>query len=123
MSCLKSLAFLEAKEIIETDYATVLSSETVSKTISLFSSSEIYEALVMNSEIAGIVTVRDTLKVLNPERTSISRIMFKPPNIQVEAPIYDIAEALISNRIRILPVLEGGSIKGVVKQKAILNKM
>jgi len=123
VSCLKSLAFLEAKEIIETDYATVSSSETVSKTISLFSSSEIYEALVMNSKIAGIVTVRDTLKVLNPERTSISRIMFKPPNMQVEAPIYDIAEALISNRIRILPVLEGGSIKGVVKQKAILNKM
>ncbi len=123
MPCIKELAFSTVDGIIETDYPNVSRSEVVSKTISLLYSSESYEALVSNAEFAGIVTVRDLLKVINPERTSVSKVMFKPQPIQVGTPIYDVALALVNSRIRIIPVKNNATIIGVARQTSILKEM
>jgi CBS domain-containing protein/ribosome-associated translation inhibitor RaiA len=60
---------------------------------------------------------------MNPERTSVSRIMFKPPNISPNTALYDVASALIDNRVRIIPAVDNDSISGVVRQSAILSRM
>ena len=123
MSCLREIAFLKAKDVLETNCPNISRSESVSKVVSLLTSSESYEAIVINSELNGVVTVRDTLKILNPERTSVARILFKPPSMGSDTPLYDVASALISNRIRIIPIVDNGSISGVVRQKAVLKRM
>lgn len=123
MISLKTVALLTASDVIEKDFPTIPRSESVSQAISLLYSSNSYEAIVLNSELSGIVTIRDTLKAMNPERTSVSRIMFKPPSMGPNTPMYDVTEALTNNRIRIIPIAENGTVTGVVRQSEILKKM
>ncbi|MCP8313176.1 MAG: CBS domain-containing protein [archaeon] len=123
MSSIRSLAYSSAREIFETDYPGISHSENVSKLISLLQTSGSYEALVTNDYPPKLVTVRDVLKVTHPERTSVSRISFRPPSVSFDTPIYDASLKLVHNRIRILPVMEKESVVGVVRQTKILEKM
>lgn len=122
MSSLQQLANLKVKEIVEKDIQHISSSEKVSKLISMLRSSDDYEAITTNN-VLGLVTIRDALKVIHHDRTSVSKIAFFPPKIDLGTPIYEATLKLIRNRIRILPVIEKSSIIGVVRQRAILKKM
>lgn len=123
MPSLKELAFSKIDEIVETNCPNISRSDSVSKIISLLYSSDNYETIVSNAEFAGIVTVRDLLKVINPERTSVSKVLFKPPAIQVGTPFYDVALALVNNRVRVIPIMDKTTVIGVARQTTILKKM
>ncbi len=123
MSSLRDFAFSKVDALVETDCPSISRLERVSKIISILYSSENYEILVSNDEFAGIVTVRDLLKVINPERTSVSAVMYKPPTIQVGTPVYDVALAFVNNRTRISPVMDNTVLMGVARQTTILKKM
>jgi len=123
MSTLRLLAQSLIKEIVETDCPSIPQSANVLKLISLLQTSENYEAIVTNGHPPRLVTVRDVLKVTHPERTSVSKIAFSPPNITPDTPIYEASQKLVSSRIRILPVVENESVVGVVRQTKILEKM
>ncbi|MEM3437639.1 MAG: CBS domain-containing protein [Nitrososphaerales archaeon] len=123
MSSLKEFANFPVREVTESDYPSILNSDNVSKLISLLETSGSYEALVTNDYLPMLVTARDVLKVTHPERTSVSKISFRPPSIYPTTPIYDASSKLVQNRIRILPVLENKSVVGVVRQTKILEKM
>jgi len=78
---------------------------------------------VTNGQLPKLVTVRDILRVTHPERSSVSKIAFRPAIISLDTPIYDAAMKLVHNRVRILPVIENESGVGVVLQTKILDKM
>lgn len=123
MDVLKLIAESLAKEVFEADYPSISHSESVSRLISLFHKSESYEALVTDGHLPRIVTVRDSLKVTHPKRTSVSKIASRPPSIFPDTRIYDASLKLVRNRIRVLPVIENKSIVGMVRQTKILEKM
>ncbi len=123
MPGLKAFAHSPVREIFETDYPSISHSDIVSKLISLLQNSGSYEALIINNYPPKLVTVRDVLKVTHPERTSVSKISFRPPSITPSTPVYDASSKLVHNRIRILPVVENESVVGVVRQTKILEKM
>lgn len=117
------LAYSSIAEIVKTDYPVISRSDTVLKLRSLFYTSGSYEALVTNGDPPSLVTVRDVLKITHPERTSISRIAFKPKSVSVNAPFHEASRKLVQGRVRILPSIDNGSLSGVVRQMEILRKM
>lgn len=123
MFFLRELAYSRIDEILESGCPCISHSESVSRLISLLYSTESYEALVTNRDIARIVTVRDIMRVMHPERSSVSRIAFRPPSLSLDTPIYDVALKLVENRIGMLPITKDHSVEGVVRQTRILEKM
>jgi CBS domain-containing protein/ribosome-associated translation inhibitor RaiA len=109
--------------MMERDTLSLSRSDSISKAISLLYTSGSYEALVKNGEFLGVVTVRDTLRVMNAERTSVARVLSKPQSISDETPLYDVILSMRDNGSRILPLIQDRSIIGVVRQSSILNKM
>lgn len=63
------------------------------------------------------------MRVMHPERSSLSRIAFRPPSLSLDTPIYDVALKLVENRIGMLPITKDHSVEGVVRQTRILEKM
>jgi len=110
------------EKVVDSNTPTVSSTKTVSQLISVLDSSNSYEAVVVD-DVLSLVTVRDVLKVIHPERTSVKRISFKTPKINPYTPIYKAASALVRNRIRVLPVVENSSLVGVVRQIRVVKEM
>jgi len=122
---LSRLAQARADEIVEkADYPRISRSETVSKLISLFQDSGSYEALVTGGDGQSLVSVRDALRVVHPERTSVASISGGSHlKIAPGARVYDAATVLVNNRIRLLPMVDGSSLLGLVSQRRILSEM
>jgi CBS domain-containing protein/ribosome-associated translation inhibitor RaiA len=123
MVLLNFLAQLSVSEMIETNYPNISHSESISRLISFFHSSESYESIVTNAHPPSLVTVRDILKIRHPTRTSVSKISIKPPGISPNTLVYEASMKLVQNNIRILPVMDDDKLVGVVRQTKILEEM
>ena len=127
---LGQVAEFRAGEIVEKkdSYPEISRSDTVSKLISLFEETGRYEALVTGDDRYSAVTVRDSLKVVHPERTSVASISGSAHlKLTADTRIYDTATMLVNNRRRLLPVLDEDQrpqeLMGVVRQRRILDEM
>ena len=122
MSDLMFLATSPVKDVVEDDYLSVARSEMISRLSSRLYGSGSYEAIVANGK-PRLVTVRDLLKVTHADRTSVSRIATRPPNVTLAMTVHEASLLMVRNRVRMLPVLEDTSVVGVVRQTKILEKM
>lgn len=106
-------------------YPKVSASETVSQLVSRFEKTQSYEIIVARGNNSqALVTVRDVLKVVHPERSTVGSISSASHlNLFPRSRVYDAAATLVDNRIRLLPVIEGGKVLGVVSQREILRSM
>ncbi|MGI0080653.1 MAG: CBS domain-containing protein, partial [Nitrososphaerales archaeon] len=96
---LRAVAISTAEETAKKDHLTISGRETVSKLISMFQDTHYYEAIVVDGRTPqSVVTVRDILKVVHPERTSVASISFSPPRTSPSTRIYDVATTLVRNR-------------------------
>lgn len=73
----------------------------------------------------GLVSPFKTLYLSNyPYTTKVSSILFKPPNITKETPIYEVAEHMLATKIYVLPVFnKDGNLEGVIHAKDILQEI
>lgn len=78
-----------------------------------------------HNEFVGLVSPFKTLYSRNfPYTTKVSSIVYKPPMITKEAPIYKVAKYMLSAKIYTLPVFDGqGKIKGVINGKDIMQEV
>ncbi|GJQ48464.1 inosine 5-monophosphate dehydrogenase [Candidatus Kuenenia stuttgartiensis] len=76
-----------------------------------------------NDEFLGLISPFKTLYSSNfPYTTKVSSIVFKPPAITEETPVYQVAEYMLSTKIYILPVLsKDGDLQSVIYGKDILQ--
>jgi len=100
--------------------------ETLGSVLSQVSSSHA-AIFVFNTSntFVGLISPQKTLYSSNyPYKTKISSILFKPPTITKNTPIYEVAEHMLATRIYSLPVLTvDGSVEGVIFAKDILSQI
>lgn len=78
-----------------------------------------------NEEFLGLISPFKTLYSSNlPYTTKVSSIIFKPPTITEETPIYEVVEHMLSTKIYNLPVFgKKGVVKGVIYGEDIWRKI
>ncbi len=82
--------------------------------------------VMKNDTLSGIFTERDLMsrvvaEGLNPEKVQVSEAMtLSISTVPLETPIREAANIMSQNRIRHLPVLEGGQLYGVISVGDIL---
>lgn len=98
--------------------------KTLGSVLSLVHSS--HEAVFIfdnNNEFLGLISPLKTLYSRNfPYTTKVSSIVFKPPAITEETPIYQVAKYMLSTKMYVLPVFnKKGDLQGVIHGKNILQ--
>lgn len=78
-----------------------------------------------NNEFVGLVSPFKTLYSSNyPYTTKVSSIVFKPPAITEETPVYEVAEHMLAAKIYLLPVFsKDGQLQRVINGKDILQEI
>ncbi len=78
--------------------------------------------VLKDGKVVGVVTRQDLLK--NPDEEQIAMLMTRDPiTIGPEESICDAARLMITNKIRRLPVVEGGRLVGIISVADIVRVM
>lgn len=125
MISLEEFAQKEIREYLKKDYLVFQQDDTVSKVLGKLDPDEHYEAIVRENNKLGFITIRDMLGVSQPQITKIGDYPGARWNVsRVASPEYtvlDIVEILIENKIRALPVVEDGELKGFICQSDLIK--
>jgi len=99
------------------------STDTVSKFLGSLNRLGFYEALVTFRNRMGIVTARDVLDVIHPERTLLGAVARRISSISPEATVLEAANLMVSTGVRAVPVMENREVIGVVSNVDVTNLM
>lgn len=119
---------MQVGEIMKTDVKTASADQTFADVAKLLHDNGISSVVVKDGEhLAGIVTERDIVNVvadgLDPQTVTVGDRMTKRDLMTVE-PKTDIAEAaerMAARRIRHLPVVDRGSVVGIISIRDLTN--
>lgn len=119
---------MQVGEIMKTDVKTASADQTFADVAKLLHDNGISSVVVKDGEhLAGIVTERDIVNVvadgLDPQTVTVGDRMTKRDLMTVE-PKTDIAEAaerMAVRRIRHLPVVDRGSVVGIISIRDLTN--
>lgn len=120
---LRELAFSEIRELVHHPVSVFRPDETTSKVLGVLKETERYEAVVSSKASVGIITIRDLLDVDQPSQTKIDGVWRATGAISPSDAVIDLAEILVRNNIRALPVVEEGSVVGIVSQVDLVSAM
>ncbi|MCD6383378.1 MAG: CBS domain-containing protein [Thermoplasmata archaeon] len=123
MRALKPLKELKAKDLLEKPKYRISPDATISETIGkLLRTEERALPVVEGGEFLGMITLKNILKRRKiPLNAKVRNFIFVPPRIDTETPIFDIADIMISQDLRVLPVVKDKRFKGIVSIRKILQ--
>ncbi|UCH57563.1 MAG: CBS domain-containing protein [Candidatus Bathyarchaeota archaeon] len=113
----------EIREIIPSLFSVFSSDEKVSRVLGVLKETGAYEAVIKSEGPLGLITVRDFLDVDQPSRTRIDRIWRATSSVPPTANVLEVAEKLVRNNIRAIPVVEAGNVIGIASQVDIITAM
>lgn len=122
-STIKDIAMLEAFQLMRGVSEIFSSSETVSRLIGYFNETDFYEAPVINEGKIGIVSLRDLLDIVQPQRTRLSHVWKSVGSIGPNGNTLEAVEILFQNDTRAIPVVEGNKIVGLLSQVEIARAL
>jgi CBS domain-containing protein len=114
-------------DIMTADVRTVSSGDTVAETAKLLSKNRISSVVVKDGDaVVGIVTERDIVHAVadgvDPKATSVGERMTKDlATVDRKTDVADAAKLMAERRIRHLPVLDKGSLAGIVSIRDLTN--
>jgi CBS domain-containing protein len=114
-------------DIMTADVRTVSSGDTVAETAKLLSQNRISSVVVKDGDaVVGIVTERDIVHAVadgvDPKATSVGERMTKDlATVDRKTDVADAAKLMAQRRIRHLPVLDKGSLAGIVSIRDLTN--
>jgi CBS domain-containing protein len=114
-------------DIMTADVRTVSSGDTVAETAKLLSKNRISSVVVKDGDaVVGIVTERDIVHAVadgvDPKATSVGERMTKDlATVDRKTDVADAAKLMAQRRIRHLPVLDKGSLAGIVSIRDLTN--
>lgn len=113
---MQDLAVSEIRELYHRDISVFDPDEKVSKVLGDLRETGRYEATVASGGKFGIITIRDMLDITQPTQTRINGIWSVISSASPEDPVINVADILIRNNVRALPVVEDGNIVGIFSQ-------
>ena len=120
---IEELAQIEISQILSRKESIFDPSDTSSKALGYLKDTGNYEVAVASGNKVGIITVRSLLGVDQPQMTKIESIWDQIGAAHPEDSIFVIADVMLSNNIRALPVIENGDVVGIVSQMNIIYEM
>jgi CBS domain-containing protein len=114
-------------DIMTADVRTVSSGDTVAETAKLLSQQRISSVVVKDGDdVVGIVTERDIVHAVadgvDPMGTSVGERMTKDlATVDRKTDVADAAKLMAERRIRHLPVLDKGSLAGIISIRDLTN--
>ena len=120
---LRELAFSEIRELVHARVSVFSTDEVVSKILGVLRETDRYEAAVKSDGSVGLITVRDLLDVDQPSRTKIDAVWKATGSVKPGNAVIDIAEGLVRNNVRALPVVEDGEVVGIISQLDLTSAM
>jgi len=120
---LVELAETQINELFHNPGSVFSPDDQASKVLGYLKDTGRYEAVASGEGRVGIVTVRDLLGVDQPDRTKVESIWEQVGAVDPGFTVIEVAETLIENGVRALPVVERGEVKGIISQSDILDAL
>ncbi len=120
---LRELAFSDIRGLFQARVSVFSTDEVVSRVLGVLRETDRYEAAVKSNGSVGLITVRDLLDVDQPSRTKIDAIWKSTGSVKPGDAVIDIAENLVRNNVRAMPVVEDGEVVGIISQQDLTSAM
>ncbi|WP_255191277.1 CBS domain-containing protein [Natronobeatus ordinarius] len=122
LTCDRQRSHMKVTEVIDEGFETVDDATPVSKLRSAFEDTD-RKALLITSdgEFDGIVTRRDVLSSHQPSQRKAKSLVRPVPTIDRHEDLREAARLMVGGDTRILPVLEGDDLTGVVRADDLLE--
>lgn len=117
MRPLRDLAFSEIRDLVHGRVSVFRPHDPASRVLGDLKETGRYEAVVAASDgRVGLVTVRDLLSVSQPAQTKVDEIWRVTGSASPGDKVIDLAEAMVRNGVRAMPVVDDGDVMGVFSQ-------
>ena len=123
VATLEELAFSDVRELFHGGASVFRPDDLVSKVLGVLESSGRYEAVVSSGLSVGLITVRDALAVDQPSQTKVGNVWRATGSVTPEARVVDVADSLVRNGVRAIPVVVGGDIVGIFSQVDLIEAL
>ena len=112
----REIAMLQVSQFMRTVPRVFSPSDTASKLLGYFYETDLYEAPVVGEGKIGLVTLRDLLDVVQPDKTKLNTVWRFLQVLSPERPISEAIEAMFQNDTRAAPVAEDNEVIGILSQ-------
>ena len=113
---LRELAFWEVRGLTRRRVSVFKPDDLASKVLGELKKTGRYEAVVASEGRVGLVTVRDLLGVSQPAQTKVDGIWKITGAVSPSDRVIDLAEMMIRNNVRAMPVQDNMRVVGVISQ-------
>ncbi|RLF18560.1 MAG: hypothetical protein DRZ82_08020 [Thermoprotei archaeon] len=120
---MRGVAFLKVADFMNNSPLVFSAGDPVSKFIGTLHQHGCREALVVFKNRIGIVSALDILDVSHPERTLLGNVARRALSIDREATLLDAVDAMVTNGLGVLPVVEGKEVVGMISCNDVLDVM
>ncbi|MCD6110932.1 MAG: CBS domain-containing protein [Thermoplasmata archaeon] len=114
---------IKAKDIAEKPAEVISPEETISEAVGkLLKTEERVLPVVEKKSFLGMISLKSLLKRRKiPLNARVRHFTFMPPRIDPDTSLFDIADIMIYQNLRALPVVKGERLKGVVSIRSVLK--
>ena len=120
---LRELAFSEIRDLIRRGVSIFKPEDLASKVLGELKEKGRYEAVVASEGKVGLVTIRDLLDVSQPSQTKVDGIWRVTGLVSPDDRVIDVAEAMIWNNVRAVPVVEKRAVVGIISQVDLIEAL
>ena len=120
---MREVAFRKVSQVMTSSPLVFSSTDTVSEFLGYIRQPGLFEALVVFRNKIGVVTARDILDVMHPERTLLGKVARRISPLGKEATVLDAVDLMFSNRVKTIPVAEDGRIVGAVSSIGVVEAL
>ncbi|MBN1682110.1 CBS domain-containing protein [Candidatus Bathyarchaeota archaeon] len=119
----QELGLTEIEELVKTKIDVFEPDDTVSKILGELEKNGGYEAIVETDTKIGLITIRDILKVDQPNQTKLTKFWKPLSPVTTSDVVKDVAHELIERNIRALPVVKNQKTYGLISQVDFVNAL
>ena len=112
---------MDIQEIVSTAYEEVSPEMPVSKLAARLADPATPGVLVSGNPVRGVLTARQLLTAQHQPGEKVRSLIWPVPEVDPTADVRRVAELLLGANVELLPVVEGGTLRGVVTAAALID--
>ncbi|MEE9591988.1 MAG: CBS domain-containing protein [Thermoplasmata archaeon] len=121
----RSIHDFRVRDVMSTDPRTTAPGETLSDALAVMRRHDFHEMPVTrDGELVGMISYATVLRRRNlPLTTRVDSILVRPPRVEPENPLTQIAEFLIASGYRSIPVMEDDTLVGLISRSDVVGAL
>ncbi|MBC8498744.1 CBS domain-containing protein [Candidatus Bathyarchaeota archaeon] len=123
VTSLRELVLSEIRDIAHSPISVFSPEDFASQVLGVLKETDRYEAAVSSGGSVGLITVRDLLDVDQPAQRRVDKVWRATGSVSPSTSVIEVAELLVRNNVRALPVVERGEVTGIISQEDLIRVM